>query len=95
MVSAQGVLRNPKSSVWADMVTSFVVDGLTINAANAELLNRMKSLGEIFVFGCDEPDVFFGEGWFGAGPVVTTQEYQKCCDLSLGTYQLVVSGICV
>jgi methyltransferase (TIGR00027 family) len=94
MMSVRGALRNPNSAVWADMVIPSVVDGSTDHAAITEFLKQMKELGETFVFGCDDPARFLGECGFGAGAVVTAQEYLKSCDPSLGTYQFVVSGIC-
>ena len=93
MLSVRRALRNPNSVVWADMVNHSVVDGTTNSEAITEFVNRMRALGESFVFGCDEPSLFLEQCGFDVGSVVTAQDYSNSTDSSLGTYQFVVSRV--
>lgn len=93
MLSVRKSLKNPRSAVWADMVSEAVVEDANGIPEISEFLTRMEQLGESFIFGCDDPASFLQACGFGAASVLTAREYLSSTDPSLDTYQFVVSRV--
>ena len=67
LTAARKLMQHPMSFLWVDFVATDVVDGQHRHKGIAAFLEGMEQLGEAFVFGVDDPDLYLRNLGFGGG----------------------------
>ena len=85
------LMRHPQSCLWSDLVSREVATGRTNSRSIAAFLEGMDELGEAFIFGIEEPSVWFKS--LGLGFVETTRcgDYLNESDMVFDTYSFSVA----
>ncbi len=85
------LLQNPLSCVWADFVNNAVVTGRTNNQRVISFLEGMDSLGESFIFGCDDLLSWLQEVGFGIVETTSSSDYLGVNDAVFSTYSFAIA----
>ena len=85
------LLQNPLSCIWAHFLNTAVVTGRTNNQRIIAFLEGMDSLGESFVFGCDDTKSWLESIGYGIVDSITSSEYLGIHDAVFNTYSFAVA----
>jgi len=80
------LIQNPLSCVWADFVSNAIVTGQANHQQVTKFLEGMKSLGETFIFGIDEPANWLGALGYRSVETISAGEYLNSSDAVLNAY---------
>ena len=78
---------NPNSYVWADFVTTDVIENGSGRSEVTEFLRRMDALGETFIFGVDDPSQYLAQCGWGQSRFISSREYLAAEDTIFDVYQ--------
>ena len=85
------LIENPLSCVWSDFVNTAVVTGRTNNLHITRFLEGMDSLGEVFVFGTDDPTLWLESIGYNFVETITSGKYLNENDAVLNMYSFAVA----
>jgi methyltransferase (TIGR00027 family) len=77
LTSIRGVMTNPQSRLWVDMVSRSVIEGTTGYVSVERFVKGMEKLGEPFIFGLNDPDIFFAGLGFHVQKVTPSNFYRN------------------
>ena len=81
------------SLLWVDLVAKSVIDGATGFPEVESFLSRMEKLGELFIFGVEDPAIYFSSFGFEIARRTPSNAYRpELSALSLGCTNFFCSG---
>ena len=78
---------SPESYVWADFVTTDVIENGSGRSEVTAFLTRMNALGETFIFGVDDPSQYLVECGWAKSQFVSSRDYLQAEDSIFDVYQ--------
>ena len=74
LTELKSLMQNERSTLWVDLVSQHVVDGITGEPGVVNFLNAMNDLGEKFVFGHNDPNSFLKSVGFDSTQTISTAD---------------------